>query len=279
VKPLGEWHQRFSDVDNRVLDLRDKDACRKALRDTDIVYNLAADTGGRGFVAKNRAVAMLSAVVNTQLLEVARECGVERFFFASSASAGDGFPAMPEDASSWEKLFSERMCRHYSDDFALTTRIARLQNIYGSWGRYEGGREKAPAAICRKVAEAVMTGRREIAIWGDGEQTRSFTYINDCIEGIQRIAFSDVEEPLNLGTTETASINQLLDIVEGIADVKLKRTYDLTGPTSVSVRTSDNTQIQALLNWEPSTSLQDGLEETYRWIFDEINQSRYAEAA
>jgi nucleoside-diphosphate-sugar epimerase len=276
-KPLGQWHQRFSDVDNRVLDLRDADGCRKALRDIDVVYNLAANTGGRGFVAANQALAMLSATVNTQLLEVARESGVQRFFFASSASAGDATAEL--DGAALEKRFSERMCLYFSEDFALATRVARLHNVYGPWGRYEGGRESAPAAICRKVAEAVMTGRRELAIWGDGEQTRSFTYINDCIDGIEKIVASQVASPIDLGSSETATINQLVDIVEAIAEVKLKRSYDRSAPTGASDRRCDNQTVREALDWEPSVSLQDGLEETYRWIFDEISRSRYANAA
>jgi len=295
IKPLGEWHQRFSDVDNRVLDLSEKEACRKALRDTDVVYNLAADMGGMGFIENNKALCMLTVLINTHLLQAAREFGVERFFYSSSACVyaankqtdianpglkeADAYPAMPEDGYGWEKLFSERMCRHFSEDFALTTRVARFHNVYGPWGTYEGGREKAPAAICRKVAEAVMTGRREIPIWGDGEQTRSFMYIDDCIEGIQKILFSEITEPLNLGSSEMVSINQLVDIVEDIAGVKLKRSYDLTAPKGVRGRNSDNTKIQALLNWQPSISLRDGLEETYRWIYDEMSQQRYAKAA
>ena len=265
------------------------------MRDTDVVYNLAADMGGVGFIEHNKALSMLSVLINTHLLEAAREFGVERFFFSSSASVyaankqtevenpglkeDDVYPAMPEDGSGWEKLFSERMCRHFREDFAITTRVARLHNVYGRWGAYEGGREKAPAAICRKVAEAVMTGRREIPIWGDGEQTRSFTYIDDCVEGIQRILFGEITEPLNLGSSEIVSINQLVDIVEDIAGVKLKRSYDLSAPKGVRGRNSDNTKIQELLGWQPSISLRDGLEETYRWIHDELSQHRYVKAA
>lgn len=240
------------------------------MRDTDVVYNLAADMGGVGFIENNKALSMLSVLINTHLLEAAREFGIERYFFASVACA---------DARDGEKQFSERLCLQFAQDFALTTRIARLHNIYGSWSTYEGGRENAPAAICRKVAEAVMTGRREIAIWGDGDQTRSFTYIDDCVEGIQRILFGEITEPLDLGSSETVSINQLVDIVEDIAGVKLKRSHDLSAPTGVRTRDSDNTRIQELLGWQPSISLRDGLEETYRWIHDEMSQHRYARAA
>jgi nucleoside-diphosphate-sugar epimerase len=275
-KPLGQWHQRFSDVDNRVLDLRDKDAGRKALRDIDVVYNLAANTGGRGFAAGNQAAIMLNASLNTQLLELAHEAGVQRFFFASSASAADAPQSL--DAAAFEKLFSERICGHFNTDLALTTRVARLHNVYGPWSVYEGGREAAPAAICRKVAEAVMTGRREIAVWGDGEQMRSFIYINDCIDGIEKIVSSSIATPIALGNSDTATINQMIDLVEEIAEVKLKRTYDRTAPSGVN-HACDTTVMREALDWEPATSLQDGLEETYRWIFDEISRSRYAKAA
>lgn len=288
IKPLDEWHQRCADVDSRVLDLRDAEHCRAAVRDTDVVYNLAADMGGMGFIEKNKALCMLSVLINTHLLQAARECGIERYFYASSACvyAGDkqtdtanpglreedAYPALPEDGYGWEKLFSERMCRHFREDFALETRVARFHNVYGPWGTYDGGREKAPAAICRKVAQSVISGGRDIEIWGDGEQTRSFMYIDDCIDGIQRILFSDVEVPLNLGSSEMVSINRLVDIVEEIAGVRLARRYDLSAPKGVRGRNSDNTNIQSLLEWEPSISLRDGLEETYRWIFDSLVQ-------
>jgi nucleoside-diphosphate-sugar epimerase len=288
IKPFNEWYQKSSDVDNRILDLRLKEACREAVRGMDVVYNLAADMGGMGFIENNKALCMLSVLINTHLLEAAREAGIERFFYASSACVyagdkqtdaanpglkeADAYPAMPEDGYGWEKLFSERMCRHFREDFGLTTRVARFHNVYGPWGTYDGGREKAPAAICRKVAQAVMTGNRDIEIWGDGEQTRSFMYIDDCVEGIQKILSSNITEPLNLGSSEMVSINQLVDIVEDIAGITLKRNYNLSAPKGVRGRNSDNTLIQELLQWEPSISLRDGLEETYRWIYDEISR-------
>ena len=295
IKPFGEWYQRFPDVDSRILDLREKDACRQAVQDTDVVYNLAADMGGMGFIENNKALCMLSVLINTHLLEAANAFRVDRYFYASSACvyAGDkqtdpnnpglkeedAYPAMPEDGYGWEKLFSERMCRHFREDFGLTTRVARFHNVYGPWGTYDGGREKAPAAICRKVANSVINGGRDIEIWGDGEQTRSFTYIDDCLEGIERILFSDVVEPLNLGSSELVSINQLVDIVEEIGGIKLNRRYDLSAPKGVRGRNSDNTRIKSLLNWEPSISLQDGLEQTYRWIFDEVSKQSLRRAA
>ena len=295
IKPFGEWYQKFSDVDSRILDLRDKQACRTAVQGTDLVYNLAADMGGMGFIENNKALCMLSVLINTHLLEAAREFGIERYFYASSACVyaankqtesanpglkeADAYPAQPEDGYGWEKLFSERMCRHFREDFALETRIARFHNVYGPWGTYDGGREKAPAAISRKIAQAVLSGRHEIEIWGDGEQTRSFTYIDDCIEGVQRILFSSVSEPLNLGSSEMVSINQLVDIVSDIAGIHLKRKFNLAAPKGVRRRNSDNTTIQELLGWQPSISLRDGLEETYRWIFDQLSQDAVLMAA
>jgi nucleoside-diphosphate-sugar epimerase len=241
-----------------------------------------------GFIENNRALCMLSVLINTHLLEAARSCGVERLFFASSACVynadkqkdtdatalreEDAYPAMPEDGYGWEKLFSERMCRHFREDFGLVTRVARFHNVYGPYGTFEGGREKAPAAICRKVAEAALSGRREIEIWGDGRQTRSFMYIDDCLKGTQMILASDIEEPLNLGSNELVAINQLVDIVEQIAGVKLRRRYNLSAPKGVNGRNSDNTKIQKLLGWQPSIRLAVGMESTYRWIYDQMIQ-------
>jgi len=232
---------------------------------------------------------MLSVLINTHLLMAAKEVEVERFFYASSACVynatkqtsadvvalkeEDAYPALPEDGYGWEKLFSERMCRHFREDFGLATRVARFHNVYGPHGTYDGGREKAPAAICRKVIEAQHSGGHEIAIWGDGSQTRSFMYIDDCIKGVQAILQSDITQPINLGSSELVSINQLVDIVEAIAGVKLKRRYDLSAPKGVRGRNSDNTKIKSLLGWEPNISLRVGMEKTYRWIYDEMARS------
>jgi nucleoside-diphosphate-sugar epimerase len=286
MKPLAQWHQLFPEADNRQFDLRDRHACQIALHGSGTVYNLAADMGGMGFIENNKAACMLSVLINTHLLQAAVDAGVERYFFASSAcvyAAGkqtspdvtalreqDAYPAEPEDGYGWEKLFSERMCRHFREDFGLTTRISRFHNVYGPHGTYEGGREKAPAAICRKVAEAKLTGEHEIEIWGDGEQTRSFMYIDDCLYGIEAIMGSEIDYPINLGSSELVTINQLVDIVSGIAGVKVERNYDLTAPQGVRGRNSDNTLIQSELGWEPSIRLEDGLERTYRWIYDEM---------
>jgi len=289
LKPLDEWHQRFDGIDNRRLDLSLRDACYEALAGAQAVYNLAADMGGMGFIENNKALCMLSVLINTHLLEAAKDLGVERYFYASSAcvyAAGkqtrpdvaalresDAYPAMPEDGYGWEKLFSERMCRHFSEDFNLVTRVARYHNVYGTHGTYAGGREKAPAAICRKVAAAVLSGDREIEIWGDGEQTRSFTYIDDCVFGTRAIMDSHIEEPINLGSSEMVTINQLVDIVEQIAGVELERRYNLSAPKGVRGRSSDNTIIRDQLGWQPSVPLQQGLQVTYRWISEELAAS------
>ena len=285
-KPRDSWWQLFPEVENRQLDLREMEACRSALKGARRVYNLAADMGGMGFIENNKALCMLSVLINTHLLMAARESGVERYFYSSSACVyaaekqtspdvtalkeEDAYPAMPEDGYGWEKLFSERMCRHFREDFGIATRVARYHNVYGPEGTWDGGREKAPAAICRKVAQAKLSGRREIEIWGDGEQTRSFQYIDDCVYGTQAIADSAIEEPLNLGSDELVSINGLVDIVEDIAGVKLRRSYDLSAPKGVAGRNSDNTRIKALLGWAPETKLRVGLEKTYAWIYDQV---------
>jgi nucleoside-diphosphate-sugar epimerase len=290
IKAPREWYQRFDDVDNRVLDLRLHDAAVAAVEGASIVYNLAADMGGMGFIENNRALCMLSVLINTHLLMAAKDAKVAKFFYASSACVyaadkqvvaenpglkeSDAYPAMPEDGYGWEKLFSERMCRHFHEDFGLEVRIARFHNIYGPHGTYAGGREKAPAAVCRKVIEAVRSKKHQIEIWGDGAQTRSFTYIDDCIEGIDRLMASEVREPINLGSSEMVSVNELVSIVEGIGGVRLERKYDLSAPKGVRGRNSENTLIKQLLGWEPSTSLKDGLTETYRWISKAMDRER-----
>lgn len=286
IKPTADWHQLHHDADNRRLDLRSIDACREALEGATQVYNLAADMGGMGFIENNKALCMLSVLINTHLLMVARELGVQRYFFASSACVyaaekqtspdvtalreSDAYPATPEDGYGWEKLFSERMCRHFREDFGLETRVARYHNVYGEHGTYDGGREKAPAAICRKVAQAKLSGTHEIEIWGDGEQTRSFMYISDCLLGTELIMASEISEPLNLGSSQLVTINQLVDIVEGIAGIRVRRRYDLEAPLGVRGRNSDNTLIRKHLGWEPSVRLEEGLENTYRWIYDQL---------
>ena len=286
IKPFSEWHQRFPDVDNLQLDLSNYESCLIALAGATWVYNHAADMGGMGYIETHKANCMLSVLINTHLLMAAKEHRVNRFFFASSAcvyAAGkqtvtdvvalkeaDAYPAMPEDGYGWEKLFSERMCRHFREDFKVDTRIVRYHNVYGPHGTWDGGREKAPAAICRKVFQAKLSNSKEIEIWGDGHQTRSFMYIDDCLKGTTAIMESDILEPLNLGSSELVTINQLVDIAEDIAEVKLKRKYNLDAPKGVRGRNSDNTLILEKLHWEPSIRLRDGMEKTYQWIGDQI---------
>jgi nucleoside-diphosphate-sugar epimerase len=290
-KPLDRWFQRFDDVENLSLDLNDKENCEIAAKGAADVYNLAANMGGIGFIKGNKALCMLSVLSSTHMLMAARKMGVERFFFSSSACVyncdmqetadedgrciapalkeSDAYPALCEDGYGWEKLFTERMCRHYREDFGLYTRVARFHNSYGPWGSWFGGREKAPAATCRKMIEAKLTGNHEVEIWGNGHQTRSFTYVDDCVNGIQKIMGSDILEPVNLGSTEVVSINQLFDMVEDIAGIKVKRKYLLDAPKGVNGRNSDNTLIKKHLGWEPGISLREGMEKTYAWIYDQ----------
>jgi nucleoside-diphosphate-sugar epimerase len=286
IKPLEDWYQRDPEADNQQLDLRRQDAAITAARDARQIYNLAADMGGMGFIESHKAECMLSVLINTDLLIAARDAGTQRYFYSSSACVyaadkqtrpdvvplkeEDAYPAMPEDGYGWEKLFSERMCRHFREDFGVETRVARYHNVYGPHGSWDGGREKAPAAICRKVIAAKLAGADTIDVWGDGEQTRSFMYIDDCLFGTRRIMASDIRDPLNLGSDELVTINQLIDIVQEIAGVRLQRRYDLTAPKGVRGRSSDNARITQLLGWAPDTRLRDGLEKTYAWIYDQM---------
>lgn len=288
IKPLNEWYQVADEAENLVLDLRLRENCYQAVNGCNEVFNLAADMGGMGFIENNKAACMISVLINTHLLIASRDCGIDRFFYASSACVyngdkqtdpdnpglkeSDAYPALAEDGYGWEKLFSERMCRHFSEDFGLITRVARFHNVYGPHGTYDGGREKAPAAICRKVIDAQMNGRKEIVIWGDGHQTRSFMYIDDCMKGIQDIMYSDIKEPINLGSSEMVSINQLVDYVEEIAGYKMERKYDLGAPKGVRGRNSENTLIKKYLGWEPSIPLKTGLRKTYDWIKGEMKK-------
>jgi GDP-D-mannose 3', 5'-epimerase len=287
LKPAAQWFQRFADVDCQTLDLRDRAACAQAARDARHIYNLASDMGGMGFIELHRAECMISVLINTQMLMAARDVRCERYFYSSSAcvyAAGkqtrpdveplkedDAYPAMPEDGYGWEKLFSERMCRHFFEDFGLETRVARYHNVYGPHGTYDGGREKAPAAICRKIIAAQFEKQNEIEIWGDGLQTRSFMYIDDCVQGTRRLLASDVHEPINIGSDELVTINQLIDIVEQIAGRRFTRRYNLNAPKGVRGRCSDNTLIKEKLGWAPEIRLRDGMERTYRWIHDQMS--------
>ena len=289
IKPVSEWSQIFPEALNSSRDLSKLENCIEATKNIDEVYNLAADMGGMGFIENNKAACMLSVLINTHLLIASKESGVSKFFFASSAcvyngdkqsftdvaplSEADAYPAMPEDGYGWEKLFSERMCRHFYEDYGLETRVARYHNVYGPSGTWDGGREKAPAALCRKFANAKYSDLKTIEIWGDGEQTRSFTFIDDCVKGTFMLMESDIREPLNIGSSEMVSINGLVDIIQGIAGVALKRNYDLSAPKGVRGRNSDNTKILKMLNWEPRITLKEGLRKTYDWIDQQVKIS------
>ena len=290
IKPFDRWYQFFDDVENLQLDLNLKESCRQAARGARDIYNFAANMGGMGFIEANKALCMLTVLIDTHMLEAAREAGAARYFYSSSACVynadkqrdaanpglkeEDAYPAMAEDGYGWEKLFSERMCRHFREDFGLYTRVARFHNVYGPHGTWDGGREKAPAAICRKVIHAQLTGNPEIVIWGDGSRTRSFMYIDDCVKGVNLIMNSAILDPINLGSSEIVTVNQLVDIVESIAGVKLKRVYDPGAPKGVMGRNSDNRLIRSYLDWEPSIPLRAGLERTYAWIYDEYRANR-----
>lgn len=283
-KPIPLWYQRVPGVESLCMDLSKEKNCRRAVADAAEVYNLAADMGGMGFIERHRVECLRSILINTHLIESAYRAGVRRYFFSSSACAynvllqkdpnvralkeSDAYPAYPERGYGWEKLMSEIFCQEYWAERGLKTFIARFHNVYGPHGTWDGGREKAPAAICRKVIEAIDKGTGKITIWGDGTQTRSFMYIDDCLKGIDMITHCDklIATPINLGSSELVSINQLVDYVEEIAGVKLQREYDLSAPKGVAGRNSDNTFIKQVLNWEPNTPLKVGLKATYEWI-------------
>jgi nucleoside-diphosphate-sugar epimerase len=289
VKPVDEWYQVHPDAQNQVSDLSLRENAMDATAGAREVFMLAADMGGMGFIENNKALCMLSVLTSTHMLEAAKEHDVERYFYSSSACVyaadkqtdvhvtalreEDAYPAMPEDGYGWEKLFTERMCRHFAEDYGMTTRVARFHNVYGPEGTWTGGREKAPAAVCRKIATAAITGNHEIDIWGDGEQTRSFMYIDDCVKGSQMILAGDHAEPINLGSAELVSINQLYSIVEEIAGIRCKRNYQLDAPQGVRGRNSDNTKIREVFDWEPSIPLADGMARTYAWIYDQVKRA------
>lgn len=272
-----------------LLDLSKEENCLRATEGMDQVYGLAANMGGIGFIENNKAVIVRdNTFINLHTIEAARENGVKRYLYTSSACIypgykqketdvtplreEDAYPADAEDGYGWEKLYMERVCRHYTEDFGLDTRVVRFHNIFGPLGTYDGGREKSPAAICRKIALA--DDGDEIEVWGDGEQTRSYCYIDDCVEGIYRLMQSDHREPINLGQDRMISINELVDIVAKIAGKKIGKRYDLTKPQGVRGRNSDNTRLREVMNWEPSISLEDGLNITYHWIAGELEKQR-----
>lgn len=285
-KAEGQWYQLHEGAENVVADCSDPQDAHKMSIGTEEIYNLAADMGGMGFIENNKAECMLSVLTSTNMLVAARDAGTRRFFYSSSACVyagdkqtdpdvtalkeSDAYPADPEDGYGWEKLFSERMARHFREDFGLETRVARYHNVYGPEGTYEGGREKAPAALARKVAQAKLSGDHSIEIWGDGEQSRSFMYIDDCVRGTKEILAGDNVEPVNLGSAELVTINQMVSLLEDIAGITLERDYKLDAPQGVRGRNSDNTMFREIYGWEPSISLRDGLERTYSWIYDQL---------
>lgn len=294
-KPLPEWYQRVPGVECLTLDLSDEGNCRRACEGAVEVYNLAADMGGMGFIERFRVECLRSILINTHMIEAAYRAGARRYFFSSSACAyntllqqdpkvralkeSDAYPAMAERGYGWEKLMSEMFCQEYWAERGLKSAIARFHNVYGPCGTWDGGREKAPAAICRKVIQALDNGQHCISIWGDGHQTRSFMYIGDCVKGIDMIMHSEalIATPINLGSSELVSINELVSKVEKIAGVKLKRQYDLSAPRGVAGRNSDNTFIKQVLKWEPNTSLDTGLRATYQWIKEQYHARKKGE--
>jgi GDP-D-mannose 3',5'-epimerase len=289
IKDIQRWNQIHKLAENLQLDLSTLDSCKRAVNGARYVYNLAADMGGMGFIEKHKAECMLSVLINANALLASKNEQVERYFYSSSACVyrqdrqnsdnqtalreEDAYPAFPEDGYGWEKLFGEIMCRNFYEDFGLETRVARFHNVYGPNGTWSGDREKAPAAICRKVAEAVLLKDHQIDIWGDGQQVRSFMYIDDCIKGIHLIMDGEYHEPVNLGRSERVTINQLVGIVEEIAHIKLTRSYRLDEPKGVRSRNSDNTMIVSRYGWEPSIPLEYGMEKTYQWIYDQVKES------
>jgi nucleoside-diphosphate-sugar epimerase len=290
IKPLDQWYQRHEGAENIPANMEKKDTCYRVMEGCDDVYNLACNMGGMGFIENNRSLCMLSVLINTHMLMAAKDMGVKDYFYSSSACVypdfkqtdaevialkeEDAYPAMPENGYGWEKLFSERLCKNFEEDFGFISKVYRFHNVYGPYGTWDGGREKAPAAMCRKVIECMDSGKLELEIWGDGEQTRSFMYIDDCINGIDKLMASNCTDPLNLGRSELVTINGLLDIVEDIAGVKVKRNYKLDAPQGVRGRNSDNTLIQEKLGWEPEIALRTGMEKTFHWIKEQYDRRK-----
>jgi nucleoside-diphosphate-sugar epimerase len=286
IKPFEYWFQLNENNENYSLDLKDYENCLRVTKNVDYIYNMACNMGGMGFIENNKAECMLSVLINTNLLRSCLQNKIKKYFFSSSACVynsskqkksfipglkeSDAYPADPEDGYGWEKLFSERMCRHFNEDFNLDVRVVRYHNVYGPLGTFDGGREKAPAALCRKIAIAKINNLKEIEIWGDGEQTRSFMYIDDCIIGTQKVFESNVNEVLNLGSSEQVSINQLVEMIENISGHKIIKKYLINKPKGVRGRSSDNSELKKSVNWVPNVKLCDGLEKTYKWIFNQI---------
>ena len=286
VKPLEYWFQLHDECKNFSLDLKEIENCEKIMPEVEYVYNMACNMGGMGFIENNKAECMLSVLINTNLLRSCTKYKVKKYFFSSSACVYNGskqsdtfidglkeedaYPAMPEDGYGWEKLFSERMCRHFYEDFGLETRVARYHNVYGPIGTYDGGREKAPAAICRKIIEAKNSNDKKIDVWGDGKQTRSFMYIDDCLDGTKKLFESDFRDPLNIGSEEQVSINQMINIIENISNYNVDKNYQLDKPKGVRGRNSNNDLIRSSIGWDTKVLLKDGLQKTYNWIDSQI---------
>lgn len=289
IKPIHQWFQVFKKTKKHSLDLNNFNNCLKVTKNVDYVFNLACNMGGMGFIENNKADCMTSVLINTNLLKASKERKIKKFLFSSSACVynaskqlnvnnpglkeEDAYPAEPEDGYGWEKLFSERMCRHFKEDYGLQVRVIRLHNVYGPNGTYDGGREKAPAAICRKVAKAKLKNKKIIEVWGDGKQTRSFMYIDDCINGMLKIFYSKYSDPINLGSSEKVSINQMISIIEKIASIKLKKKYLTNKPKGVRGRSSDNKLIKKVIKWEPNIKLKEGLKKTYIWIHSQLSRN------
>jgi len=285
-KPYEYWFQLNENNKNYSLDLKEYENCLKVTDGVDYIYNMACNMGGMGFIENNKAQCMLSVLINTNLLRACLVNKVKKYFFSSSACVynatkqntifipglkeEDAYPADPEDGYGWEKLFSERMCRHFTEDFGLETRVARYHNVYGPLGTYDGGREKAPAALCRKVIEAKLNKRNSIDVWGDGKQTRSFMFIKDCIIGTKMIFESSQRSVLNVGSEEQVSINQMIELIEEISDYKVNKNYQLDKPKGVRGRSSNNDLIKKTIGWDSNITLKEGLKETYNWIYTQM---------
>lgn len=290
IKPFKYWFQFFDKAMNFSLDLKELKNCLKVTDNVDHIYNMACNMGGMGFIENNKAECMLSVLISTNLLRASLQNKISKYFFSSSACVynitkqsknfikglkeEDAYPAQPEDGYGWEKLFSERMCRHFEEDFGLTTRVVRYHNVYGPFGTFDGGREKAPAALCRKIIKAKLEKKNSIDIWGDGEQTRSFLYIDDCIVGTKKVFNSNYNDVFNIGSEQQVTINQMIEIIEEIADYNVKKKYQLNKPKGVRGRSSDNSFVNKKIGWTPVFSLKEGLTRTYNWIYEEIVSGR-----
>ncbi len=290
IKPLDLWFQKNDLANNISLDLRNNLNCEEVVKGKDYIINMACNMGGIGFIENNKADCMLSVLINTHLLSACKKFGVKKYFFSSTACVynkdlqsksfieglreEDAYPANPEDGYGWEKLFSERMCRHFYEDYGVDAKVARYHNIYGIYGTYDGGREKSPAALCRKIALAKINNSKKIEVWGNGLQTRSYLYIDDCVDATLELFNSKFRGPINIGSEEQVSINQMIDLIEEISNYKVEREYNINMPIGVIGRSSNNEKIKNELDWEPNYDLKKGLEKTYKWIYDMIEKNK-----